>query len=368
MAVAVRKLGNFLRGDVVLSVALILACASCLIAPPNAGYFKYIDFYTLSLLFCLMLVVEGLREQRVFQYLGALVLSKVNTYRGIIATLVFLCFLSSMFITNDVALITFVPFAIMILKMAGLTANICLTITLMTLAGNLGSMFTPIGNPQNLYLYSISNLNLLEFLRLMAPYTLLSALLLGGAIYLAYRPAPIAIQPQNLKLRNGRLIIFYALLFGLCLLTVAGFLPYTLLLLLVSGAIFWRNRSLLTRIDYSLLLTFVFFFIFVGNLNHLDSLKSFIMELLSNHERLVCVWTSQIISNVPAAMLLANYTGDVRELIIGTNLGGLGTLIASMASLISYKQLITSYPQLKKSYLITFTIFNLLFLAALLAI
>ena len=156
------KIKNYLRNDVVLSVSLLLALLSCLIEPPSLKYLRYIDFNTLIMLFCLMLIIEGLRGQNFLQFIGSRILIKVKTRRGIVFTLIFLCFISSMFITNDVSLITFVPFGIMILEMINLTDKLCGTVTLMTIAANLGSMFTPIGNPQNLYLYARSGLGMGE--------------------------------------------------------------------------------------------------------------------------------------------------------------------------------------------------------------
>lgn len=359
------KIIRFFKKDVVLSISLLLAAASCFVVPPNAGYVDYIDFHTLILLFCLMLIVEGLREQGFFQYAGNLVLKKVGTEQGVVFTLVFLCFISSMFITNDVALITFVPFGLMVLEMTGLTSKVGYTVVLMTIAANLGSMFTPIGNPQNLYLFSLSGMGIGEFLALMFPYTAASAVLLTGCILLGCRRGrlSVAVEPPE-KLRT-KPVAFYTVLFLLCILAVAGIVPHLALFVVVTVAMLAADRALFTRVDYSLLLTFTFFFIFIGNMNHVESLRTLIAGLLSGHEKAVSIISSQVISNVPAAMLLSGYTDNVRQLIVGTNLGGLGTLIASMASLISYKQIAGRYAQLKKQYIGTFTVFNVAFLAVL---
>lgn len=280
-------------------------------------------------------------------------------------TLVFLCFVSSMFITNDVALITFVPFGIMILRSAGMTFITCRVVTLMTVAANLGSMFTPIGNPQNLYLFSLSGLSIAEFLLLMLPYTLMSAGILLLFILMGGYKRSFSIHVETTKLRGKAVIGFYLGLFVLCLLTVGGILAPWLLLVLVTMGVLMTDRRLFAKIDYSLLLTFFFLFIFVGNINSLSALREMILTVFGGHERLVAIGVSQIISNVPTAMLLSNYTDNIKELIVGTNIGGLGTLIASMASLISYRQIASVYPRFKKRYLITFTVYNLIFLAVL---
>lgn len=361
----IQKITAFFKSDIVLSISACLALLSCFLSPPGIHYFDYIDFHTLILLFCLMLIVEGLRREHFFLYTGNLILSRVRTTRSLVATLIFLCFISSMFITNDVALITFVPFGIMILEAAGMTSSLCLTVTLMTVAANLGSMFTPIGNPQNLYLYSLSGMDLHHFLILMLPYTLLAAVLLLLFILFGYKQERSAITIRRSDPINSRLVVFYGVLFLLCILTVAGTIPHIILFILVCICILYKNRLLFCKVDYQLLITFIFFFIFVGNIRHLDRLHQFILQILDGRECGVSVGISQIISNVPAAMLLSNYTSNIQELIIGTNLGGLGTLIASMASLISYRQISAKYPQTKKMYLLLFTCINVVFLLVL---
>lgn len=360
-----KKILYFFKNDIVLTAALILAVVSCFIIPPNAGYMDYIDFNTLIMLFCLMLIVEGMRGEDFFRYIGNRILRRVGTGRGVMVTLVFLCFFGSMFITNDVSLITFVPFGLMILEMTGLTSGVCFGVVLMTIAANLGSMFTPVGNPQNLYLFSLSGMSIAEFFRLMLPYTAVSAVLLVICIFAGYRNEKLDITEQTVKIKNKKRLCLYILLFVLCLLTVSGIVPHWTLLVIVSVSLLIFRRMLFLRVDYALLLTFVFFFIFTGNMNHVEGLRSAIARLLSGRETLVSILCSQVISNVPAAMLLSGYTDNIPGLIVGTNLGGLGTLIASMASLISYKQMALNYPQSKKKYIGIFTIFNVIFLAVL---
>lgn len=361
-----KKIGNYLKKDAVLTISLILAFLSCWIIHPDPEYIEYIDFDTLILLFCLMMVTEGMKEEKFFQFLGGKILDCVQSARGITLTLIFLSFFSSMFVTNDVALITFVPLGILILQSSGLEKNLCFTVVLMTIGANLGSMLTPIGNPQNLYLYSISGLGIPAFLKVMLPYTLASAVLLIFFTILKFRTGRdrihVKILPEKCEKRN----LLYLFLFALCLLSVAGVIPKTGLFLILTFLLLIMNRGLFYKADYSLLLTFVGFFVFVGNINRIDVLNTFLEGMLSKNEILVSVGVSQIISNVPAAVLLSHYTSEVKNLLIGTNLGGLGTLIASMASLISYKQVVQAYPEMKKKYFMLFTSFNLLFLAGLL--
>ena len=360
-----KQILGWFRRDTVLTISLCLAVSSCLIEPPGPSYLSYIDFNTLITLFCLMLLVEGLREEKFLQYAANQVLSQVRTVRGLMITLVFLCFVGSMLITNDVALITFVPLGIMILEIAGQRKRMCFTVALMTIAANLGSMFTPIGNPQNLYLFSMSGLSLPEFLHLTAPYTVGAALLLLLCVRFGCGHGTLSIcLGETPHLRRGP-VCFYLALFLLCVAAVGGVVPHLVLLGVVTILLMWKDRRLFAQIDYSLLLTFVFFFIFVGNIKHLESLQVWIRGALEGRDRLLGVVLSQVISNVPAAMLLSGYSSDLRELIIGVDLGGLGTLIASMASLISYKQLVEREPELRSPYLKLFTLLNLGFLAVL---
>ena len=268
-----------------------------------------------------------------------------------------------MLITNDVALITFVPLAILILKMAHMEPSLCYIITLMTIAANLGSMMTPIGNPQNLYLYSVSGMPLLDFLMLMLPYTVVSGLLLLTAIGIRYRSTKISFEiPESSAILNRTRIVYYFILFCLCLLTVAKICPIWLLFIIILAAVIKDDWKLLKSVDYGLLATFIFFFIFIGNMGRFSIFRDFISSILDGHEQLVAILSSQIISNVPAALLLSGFSNKWTSLIVGTNLGGLGTLIASMASLISYKQVAQNYPEQKGKYLGVFTICNIIFL------
>lgn len=358
------KIKHFLKNDTVLAISGVLAVISCVLVPPDAGYAGYINLHTILTLFCLMAVMAGMQSLGLFQMIGEGLLRKISSARGLVLVLVFLCFASSMFITNDVALITFVPLAILVLKMAKLEASMCFTITFMTIAANLGSMLTPIGNPQNLYLYSISGMSIGSFLLLMLPYTLLAALLLIVGILFKCKNSSVTVSlKEEREPLNRTKLIYYFILFVLCLGCVAGFLSVKVLFVIVVIAVFIENKKLLLKVDYSLLATFICFFIFIGNMGRFPAFRDFIIGILEGHERLVSIGISQVISNVPAALLLSGFTSKWNELIIGTNLGGLGTLIASMASLISYKQVAQNYPESKMKYLITFTIWNIVFLA-----
>lgn len=359
---------SFIKRETILTVSFFLALLSCFLVKPDREYLRYFtsNMGTMIILFCLMAVVAGLGSLGVFRYLGERLLERIRSQGGIMLLLVFLCFFGSMLITNDVALITFVPFGIMILEMAAMREKICCTVTLMTIGANLGSMFTPMGNPQNLYLYGLSGMKLLEFLFLMLPLTAAAAFLLALSVVFYSKKGKIKLQMEE-KTERPDLVrtAFYVFLFLLCLQTVNGTLPAEILLILILAAVAAGDKRLFAKVDYSLLLTFLCFFVFIGNINRFGPFRELAVRVISGHELAASVIMSQVISNVPAALLLSNFTQQWELLIVGTNLGGLGTLIASMASLISYKQIAARYPEKKTAYLRTFTFWNVIFLAAL---
>ena len=361
-----RKVLDFFRRETVLAVAWALALASMALVPPDGGYLDYIDFDTLMLLFSLMAVMAGLQRLGLFRRLGEGLLVRTATTRQLEGVLIFLPFFTSMAVTNDVALITFVPFALEVLQLAHREDRLVPVVVMRTIAANLGSMTTPIGNPQNLYLYAHYRLDLGVFFRTMLPLTLASALLLGLFIVTG-RSRPLAVPqfPPQLPLDRNRLTM-YGCLFLLCLGAVADLLPVWAPAALVLLLVLCADRPTLKKVDYSLLLTFVGFFLFVGNLGRLPAFRTLFQALLTGHEVLCAVLASQVISNVPAALLLSGFTENGRALLVGTNLGGLGTLIASMASLISYKQIARNHPRLRGRYLGWFTAANVTFLLILL--
>lgn len=351
----------------VLIAAWLLAVVSAIFIHPDAAYMDYIDFHTLGLLFCLMTVMAGLNRLGLFAQAAQKMLSSVKNSRQLELILVLLCFFSSMVITNDVALITFVPFALQVLNLAGQKKSLIPVVTLQTVAANLGSMLTPIGNPQNLYLYSQSGMGLGQFLLLMLPLAALAAALIVILIFVRKKvplEAPVSLEKTRLKSRGKA--VMYGLLFLLCLCCVARILPVWVMVLLTLAAVLATDRRTLRHVDYSLLLTFVGFFIFIGNMGRIEAFCSFLKNMVDGHEVLTSVLSSQVISNVPAALLLSGFTSEWEALIIGTNIGGLGTLIASMASLISYRLVTAAIPKERGRYIGCFTAVNAGFLAVLL--
>ncbi len=356
------KVKNFIKSEAVLIVSFLLAAGSAFIVKPSAEYIDYIDFRTLALLFCLMAVMAGLGGLGVFKLLAKKLLSLSGSARSLCLILSLLCFFSSMIITNDVALITFVPFSIVALKLSGTEKLMIPLITAETVAANLGSMLTPIGNPQNLYLFSAFEMSTGEFFKTIFPYALLSLILVAAYAFFI-KNSKLEFSSENEKSEiNIRLCAVYAALFAAAILTVFRVIPFEITFAVTLIAVLIFDRKAVKSVDYSLLLTFVFLFIFIGNLKNIAPVSNFLQSVVSGNEVLAGVVSSQIFSNVPAAILLSGFTQNAADLLIGVNLGGLGTLIASMASLISFKYIAKENVSAGK-YMLVFTAVNLVFLA-----
>ncbi|MBO4461065.1 MAG: citrate transporter [Clostridiales bacterium] len=357
---------KFVKKDPVLVTSGILAIVSCFFVRPDQEYAGYIDWRVLGILFSMMLVVAELVRIGLFKKLTDMLLEKVHTSRAVSLILVWLCFFMGMILTNDVTLVTMVPFAIGVMNSFDDRKSTTYTLILMTVAANLGSMQTPIGNPQNLYLYTKYAVPLGDFLKLMLPYSLLSLALVTAAVFILCKKTVSGKREkeQNKSLDRPRLIISL-LLFALCLLVVARVIEYWIVLLVLIAVMIFMDRKAFHYVDFTLLITFVFFFVFVGNMGRIDAVREVISNVVETEPVLTAALSSQVISNVPAALLLSAFTRNGQALIIGTNLGGLGTLIASMASLITYKfHSAMPKPEDKKTpgYIPAFTVINIIFL------
>lgn len=347
-----------LKKDPVLAVSLVLAVVSAFLVRPSAAYLGYIDWRVLALLAALMLAVAALGQAGLFDAVTAALLRRMRDTRRLAAVLVGVCFFAAMLMTNDV------PLTLMLTAQTGTERFNIPIIALQTVAANLGSAMTPLGNPQNLYLYSLSGMGLGEFLRLMAPVTGLSLVLLSAAVLcLPCRPLGAADIRLNRPDRRG--LLLWGAVFAVCLLSVLRVLHYGIALGAAVLAALLADRRLLRRVDYSLLLTFLFFFVFVGNMKALPTVSEALSGLVAGREMTVGILLSQVISNVPAAMLLSGFTADYPALLLGVNLGGLGTLIASMASLISYKLYAAADGARTGKYILFFTAVNVVLLAVL---
>ena len=324
---------NFFRKETIFSISLILAIFSCFFVLPNRGYLDYINWETIILLFIIMLIVEILKNLSVFEILVRKLLNKLKNTRALVLFLVFTCFFSSIFITNDVSLIIFVPFTLLALKKVERTDLIIFTISLETIAANVGCMVLPIGAPHNIVMYTVSHIPFQSFFILLLPYIIVSLIFL---IFLSF-----FIPSDDVSLpRMGKIEIDWE-----------GFL-----------------KRVFLGVDYYLLLTFIALFVLIGNLENIPFFNSLFKQWIIGNEVIFGILSSQIISNVPAAILLSGFSTNYEAIIVGINIGGLGTLIASMANLISYKILVREYDEFKIRYLMVFTVLNLALLIILLGV
>lgn len=362
-------LKNILKNETVFCAAFLLAVLSSLAVHPDKIYFTYPDYRTIALLFCLMIIVSGFRAKGVFALLGHVLLQRARSLKGLTCIMVTLCFFSSMIITNDVTLITFVPFTILVCRMIGQVKPVVKVIVLETIAANLGSMATPVGNPQNLYLYSISGLSAGEFALAVLPYAGAALVLLYGAVLIGKDVPLLEVKSNEKQKTNWKKLLAgilpYIILLILCLLVVFRVIPYIPVLICVGIVILVIDRRLYLEVDYFLLLTFLFFFIFVGNIKRFSEISMILSSVVEGRELATGILASQVISNVPAAILLSGFTKNYAALLTGVNLGGLGTLIASLASLISYKIFTKDYPHAKGKFMLVFTFWNIVFLIVL---
>ena len=345
---------EFLKKECVLVIAVTLALLSSIISMPKMSY---IDFKVLILLFNLMIVVAAFKELKVLDSIAIGLLKKCNTYTSISLALVFITFISSMIVTNDVALITFVPLSVVIARKANI--NVLKIVIFQTLAANLGSSFTPMGNPQNLFIYSFYNLSPMDFFKITLPIVILAILFLIFLV-LKDKKMNLSLDLETVKIDNKRDVYLFSGLFLIILLSVFHIIDYKLTFLITIVMVLLLNKKLFAKVDYSLLITFVGFFIFVGNISTMDVVKNFMEGILGSPEStfLSSVLSSQVISNVPATMLLSGFTNHFKELLLGVNIGGMGTLIASLASVISYKIYTSEFGN--DNYMKSFTIYNVL--------
>ena len=360
------KIKEMFKKDPILYISGILAVISLFIVKPDKEYAGYINFRVIAILFSLMLIVGALTRIGTFDYLTSRLLRKMDSEKKLSLFLFVLAFFMSMLLTNDVTLVTLVPFAIMVLSAFNDSRRLMYTLILMTIAANLGSMLTPIGNPQNLYLYTEYGFSLGNFLLMMLPYTGVAFLLIVATVLWLNRTDKTAdsVEMHEVPAPKPVKLIIYIALFILSILTVAGFVHYLIMLAVVTLTMLVTDKKAFKNVDYALLLTFCFFFVLIGNLGRIDIIYETLTAVVSKNVTLTAVLASQVISNVPAAILLSAFTDNGAALVIGTNLGGLGTLIASMASLITFKFYGNLKEEQKKggNYLLSFTALNVIFL------
>ena len=358
------KILSFAKANAVVLIAALAATVTSFIVPPDREYLGYFDLKTLSCLFCVLAVVCALRNIRFFYTMAKAIIRKFKNTKLCILALVYITFLGSMLIANDMALLTFLPLGYFVLHTTGKEKYMAFTYIMQNIAANLGGMLTPFGNPQNLYLYTKFAIPDAEFLRIMFPPFIVAISLITLLCLVFVKSEPLEIEEKAAELPRARTLV-YLLLFALSILIVFRAVPYVIGLIVVPAVLIFLDREALKSVDYGLLLTFVFFFIFSGNMARIGAVRSFFSSLLARDTLLFSALSCQVISNVPSAILLSQFTANYRDLLLGVNIGGVGTLIASLASLITFKEYTKDQPGHTLRYIVKFTAFNVMFFAVL---
>ena len=355
---------SFIKRNIVFCVAFIAAALSCLIIPPNKNYITYVDGRTIGCLFGTLAVIGALRNIHFFKSIARFIIAQTGNARTAVITLVCITFIGSMLIANDMALITFLPLGFIVLSTTGKEKYMAFTFVMQNIAANLGGMLTPFGNPQNLFLYSYFNIPNAQFIKIMfAPFALAVTLILL-CCYFGVKNEVLVLPKEKINLPPVRTTL-YLLLFAFAISIVFRIVPYLAGIAIIAGCLLILDKEALKRLDYPLLCTFLCFFIFAGNVSQMQSVHAFFERILSHSVLLVSVISCQFISNVPTAILLSRFTENYPSLLVGVNIGGVGTLIASLASLITFREYTQCYPDKAKSYLKTFFAFNFFFLIVL---
>ena len=362
-----RKIGAFAKKNVVLLIAAACAAITSCIVPPDAAYLGYFDLKTLTCLFCTLAVVCALKNIHFFTVLARKIVQCTGNLRMAVLALVWVTFIGSMLISNDMALLTFLPLGFFVLSYTGMQKYMAFVFIMQNIAANLGGMLTPFGNPQNLYLYSFFNIPTGEFMGIMAiPFVAAIALITLCCLCLPRTKLDMPAEGEQ-KLPVARTVI-YLVLFALALIVVFRAIPYWIGLIVITVALLFMDRKALMQVDYGLLGTFVCFFIFAGNMARIPAVSALLGSLLEKNTLIFSVLSCQVISNVPSAILLSQFTTDYPALLLGVNIGGAGTLIASLASLITFREYCTHNPGKAGSYIAQFTAFNVGFVVVLTAV
>ena len=360
------KLASFAKKNVVLIIAVTLAVLTSIIVPPSREYLGYFDFKTLTCLFCTLAVICALKNVRFFTKIAERVVKIAGNTRMAVLMLVYITFIGSMLLANDMALLTFLPLGYYVLSSTGKEKHMAYTFILQNIAANLGGMLTPFGNPQNLYIYEKFLIGNGEFVKIMFPPFALAVALITACCFVLPRE-PLTLVGRDFAPLPKVKTAIYLVLFAFSIALVFRLVPYYIGLVLVPAALLFLDRSALGKVDYGLLFTFVAFFIFAGNMSRIDAIRNFFAFLLEKNTLLTSAFSCQMISNVPSAILLSQFTENYHDLLLGVNIGGTGTIIASLASLITYREYVSHSPEKAKSYFGLFSLMNFGFLFVLLA-
>lgn len=358
---ALNGIRHFISKNLVMCIAFVVAVITSVIVPVDRQYIGYFDFKTLTCLFCVLAVVCALKNIKFFYILADKIVRVFKNAKMCVLALVYITFIGSMLIANDMALLTFLPLGYFVLTAASKRKYMAFTFIMQNIAANLGGMLTPFGNPQNLYLYSKYNIPNLEFISIMALPFLFSIIIITVCCLIFVKSEPLKLKDEAMLLNKKRTAL-YLTLFALSIVIVFRVIPYWVGLIIIPPVLLVFDRKALKSVDYGLLFTFVFFFIFAGNMARIDIVRDLFSSLLNKNTLLVSIASCQFISNVPSAILLSQFTENYKDLLVGVNIGGVGTLISSLASLITFREYVKHNPGKTRYYIAIFSAFNFAFL------
>ena len=362
-----KGLVSFLKTNIVMVIAFVVAVVTTIFVPVDKEYAGYFDFKTLTCLFCVLAVVCALKNIRFFYILARKIVQKFKNARLAILALVYITFIGSMLIANDMALLTFLPLGYYVLNSTKKEKYMTFTFIMQNIAANLGGMLTPFGNPQNLFLYTKFNIPNAEFVSIMILPFVISVFIITICCIAFVKPEKLEIEDEKVEINPAKTAVCMVL-FAYSIAIVFRTIPYWTGLIVIPSVLVFMDKKALKMVDYPLLLTFVFFFIFSGNMARIDVVREFFSSLLEKNTLIFSTLSCQVISNVPSAILLSQFTANYRDLLIGVNIGGVGTLVASLASLITLREFVKHNPGKMVSYIATFSAFNFAFLIILTAI
>lgn len=358
---ALNGIRHFISKNLVMCIAFVVAVITSVIVPVDRQYIGYFDFKTLTCLFCVLAVVCALKNIKFFYILADKIVRVFKNAKMCVLALVYITFIGSMLIANDMALLTFLPLGYFVLTAASKRKYMAFTFIMQNIAANLGGMLTPFGNPQNLYLYSKYNIPNLEFISIMALPFLFSIIIITVCCLIFVKSEPLKLKDEAMLLNKKRTAL-YLTLFALSIVIVFRVISYWVGLIIIPPVLLVFDRKALKSVDYGLLFTFVFFFIFAGNMARIDIVRDLFSSLLNKNTLLVSIASCQFISNVPSAILLSQFTENYKDLLVGVNIGGVGTLISSLASLITFREYVKHNPGKTRYYIAIFSAFNFAFL------
>ncbi|WP_455714906.1 SLC13 family permease [Anaerosporobacter sp.] len=355
------KIFGFMKTQIVLTISIIAMLITCLFVPIDKAYLGYFNLRTLATLYCTLAVISAFSHIHVFEILSKNIVLKLHNLRNATLGLVFITFFGSMILANDMALLTFLPLGYYVLNSTGNKQAMAFTFIMQNTAANLGGMVTPFGNPQNLYLYSFYHIGTAEFVKIMLPSFLVSTILIV-IVCCFVKPIPLTLKNEESFDFNKQRTLIYSILFIASILIVLRIIPYILGTVVITAALYLLDKKSIKEVNYPLLLTFCVFFVFSGNLARIPAVRSLFATILPINPLLFGILSCQLISNVPAAVLLSHFTTDYQSLLPAVNIGGLGTLIASLASLITFSEYKKHNPGMEKDFIVKFTVINLVFL------